>query len=31
MDILSVISIALLFSLSVTYVHGCDHLKGVRS
>ncbi len=30
LDIVSVISIAILFALSLVYVTGCDRLKGRR-
>ena len=31
LDTFAVISIALLFGLSVLYTHSCDRLKGTRS
>ena len=30
LDALAVVSIALMFALSLIYVSGCDHLKGSR-
>lgn len=30
LDVIASITLALLFALGVTYVHGCDRLKGTR-
>ena len=29
-DLFATVSLFLMFSLAVLYVHGCDHLKGAR-
>ena len=30
LDLLSVVSLALMFGLALFYVQGCDRLKGIR-
>ncbi len=30
MDVVAVVILAVLFTTSVAYVHGCDRLKGTR-
>jgi hypothetical protein len=30
LDVVAVVTLALLFGLAVLYTHGCDRLKGVR-